>query len=187
MKTLVFFGAARKNGHTKKMVNLFVDNLEGEVTIIDCYREKNISPCIDCRYCWKVRGCAIKDDMQNIYKMIDEADNIVLAAPMYFHSVPGPMKSVLDRCQVYWAGMLRKDHPEKPIKNGAILMVGGAPSFEGQFDGGSIVLRGMLGDFAANHLGTVTLPNSDHDSLETKPEIANEVVELAKRMNTAVI
>ncbi len=185
MKTLAFFGASRKNGQTKKMLELLLSGIEGEKEIIDCYREKNISPCLDCRYCWKVRGCAVKDDMQPIYKKIDEADIIVLAAPMYFHSVPGPMKSVLDRCQVYWAGMLRGDHGILPRKKGAILMVGGAPSFPCQFDGGAIVLQGLLGDLEAEHIGTITLPNSDRDSLETRPDIAEEIKALASKLNGA--
>lgn len=183
MKTLIFFGAARKNGHTKKMVDLFAANLEGDVEIIDCYREKNISPCLDCRYCWKTKGCSVKDDMQEIYNKIETADNIVLASPMYFHSVTGPIKSVIDRLQVYWAGHVRKDMPEKFTRKGAILMVGGAPSFPKQFDGGSIVFNSLLNDLSAENLGTVTLPNSDVDSLETRPDVAQAVVDLAKKMN----
>ncbi len=185
MKTIIFYGAARKNGHTKQMVDLFCEHLEGEVEIIDCYREKNISPCLDCRYCWKVRGCAVKDDMQEYYKKIDAADNIVMASPMYFHCIPGPMKCIIDRLQVYWAAFLRKDHAEKPTKKGAVLMVGGAPDFKNQFEAGRMVLEGVLGDLEAVCLGNVCLPNSDHDSLQTRPDIAKEIIELAQKMNKA--
>ena len=34
MKTLVLFGSARQNGHTRQMLDLFLDNLEGEKEII---------------------------------------------------------------------------------------------------------------------------------------------------------
>lgn len=184
MKTVVFWGAARKNGHTRKMTELFCSKLKGEVEIMDCYREKNISPCIDCRYCWKVQGCAIKDDMQQWYEKIDAADNIILAAPMYFHSIPGPMKSIMDRLQLYWAGTVRGDRPKEITKNGAILMVGGAPSFPNQFEGGKIVLEGILGDLNAKCLGTVCLPNSDIDSLETRQDIGAEIEALAEKINS---
>ncbi len=180
MKTLVFYGSARKNGHTKQMLSLFLNHLEGKAEIVDCYREKNISPCMDCRYCLKTRGCAIKDDMQEIYKKIDAADLIVLAAPMYFHCIPGPMKSVLDRCQLYWAGLVRKDHDLDKPKIGVILMVGGAPDFEKQFTAGEMVLKGLLSDLNAEHMGTVSMPNSDHDSLEIRLDIAEQIIQLAK-------
>ena len=74
--------------------------------------------------------------MQEIYQKLEEADNIILASPMYFHSITGRMKALIDRFQVYWAGHVRGDMPEKPLRKGAILMVGGAPAFENQFLGG---------------------------------------------------
>lgn len=184
MKTLVIIGAARPNGHTRKMVDLFLENLDGEKEIIDAYR-MDVKPCMDCRYCWKTKACVIKDGMQDIYQKIEEADNILLASPMYFHSITGRMKALIDRFQVYWAGHVRGDMPEKPLRKGAILMVGGAPAFENQFLGGELVLKNLLNDLSVQCLGQVCLPNSDRDSLETRPDIAEAVVALAKKMNNA--
>lgn len=180
MKTLVIFGAARKKGQTKEMMDLFLENIEGEVDIVDCYRTK-VSPCVDCRNCWKERKCSINDDMQEIYKKVDAADLIVLASPMYFHSVTGPMKTLLDRFQVYWASEVRKDRPQGFIKKGVILMVGGARSFEGQFDGGAIVLKGLLHDFSAKCEGIVTFANTDRDRVSESEEIKNQLKEIAHK------
>ena len=116
MKTLVITGAARKNGHTNQMVKLFLDTLGGEYTIIDAYRAENIAPCKDCRYCWHKKGCSIHDGMDEVYRLLEEADNVVLASPMYFHSITGKMKALIDRFQVYWAGHVRNDMPEKPLR-----------------------------------------------------------------------
>ena len=185
MKTLVITGAARLKGHTNQMVKLFLDTLGGEYEIIDAYRVKNVGPCVDCRYCWKKKECAIKDGMQEIYKKLEEADNVVLASPIYFHSVTGKMKTLIDRFQGYWAGHVRNDMPKKPVRKGAILMVGGAPSFPNQFLGGELVLKNLLNDLSTECLGEVCLPNSDRDSLETRPEIAQQVVELAEKMKAA--
>ena len=52
MKTLVIMGAARKNGHTRQMVDLFLEHLDGEKEIVDAYRTE-VQPCMDCRFCWK--------------------------------------------------------------------------------------------------------------------------------------
>lgn len=182
MKTLVIMGAARKNGHTSRMVDLFLENLEGEKEVIDAYRTE-VKPCMDCRSCWKNRACVINDGMQDIYKKVEEADNIVLASPMYFHSVTGRMKTLIDRFQVYWAGHVRNDMPDGMLRKGAILLVGGAPSFENQFLGGEIILKNLLKDLSAECLGQVCLPNSDKDSLETRKDIAQQVIALAEKMN----
>lgn len=183
MKTLVLFGSARLKGHTKAMVDLFLENLDGEKEIIDAYRLENVAPCKDCRFCWHKKGCSIKDGMQEIYQKVEEADNIILASPMYFHSITGKLKTLIDRLQVYWAGHVRNDMPEAPVHKGAILMVGGAPAFENQFLGGELVFKNLFNDLSTECLGEVCLPNSDHDSLETRPDIAEAVVALAKKMN----
>ena len=51
--------------------------------------------------------------------------------------------------------------------------------------GGELVLKNLLNDLSTECLGEVCLPNSDHDSLETRPDIARQVVELAEKMKAA--
>lgn len=185
MKTLVLFGSARRNGHTAQMLNLFLEHLGGEYEIIDTYRVKNISPCMDCRYCWKVKGCAIQDGMQEIYRKLEEADNLILASPVYFHSVTGPMKVLIDRFQIYWAGLVRKDKPEGFIRKGAVLMTGGAPPFPDQFLGCEIVLKNLLRDLNTECLGTVCFPNTDKDTLDGREDIRQEIISLADKMRSS--
>ena len=182
MKTLAIIGSARPKGHSRSMLDFLIKELDGEIEIIDAYKTP-IKPCIDCRYCWEKRGCSIKDDMQEIYKKADEADNIILAAPMYFHSVPGPMKILIDRLQVYWAGHLRNDMPEGFVKKGAILMVGGAPAFDNQFLAGEIVMKGVLGDLSADCVGIVTFSNSDKDNPIDSDEIKSSINEITRILN----
>ncbi len=187
MKTLVFYGSARKNGHTKKMLDYLLEQLGDspeEVTVIDAYRS-GIGPCIDCRYCWKKRGCSVKDPMQEVYPLIDEADRIILAAPMYFFSIPGPLKSVVDRCQVYWASRVRGDRPEEYQKIGAALFVGGAPAFDDQFDAGEILAKHWLNDLRARNVGMVTFPDSDQDSIAENAEIRAQLDKLALELKNA--
>jgi multimeric flavodoxin WrbA len=183
MKTLVLHGSARKKGETRSMVDLFLAELgeaAGEVEQIDCYHT-DVAPCIDCRYCWKKRDCSIKDGMQDIYAKVDAADNIIIAAPVYFHSIPGKMKVLVDRFQVYWASQVRGDKPETLSKKGAGLLVGGAPAFENQFLGAQLVVEGILGDFSAENLGFVTFPDTDKKKVAECPETVARIQGLAAR------
>ena len=127
-------------------------------------------------------SCCVKDGMQDIYAKVEEADNLVFASPVYFHSVTGELKRLIDRFQLYWAGHVRGDMSDAPKRQGAVLLVGGAPSFPNQFLGAELVLKNLLGDLSAECVGEVCLDNSDHDSLETRPEVARAVVELARKM-----
>jgi len=183
MKTVVFFGSARKKGHTKAILDHLIERLDGEVVLIDAYREKNIRSCVDCRYCWKVKGCTIKDDMQEVYTHIDEADNLVIASPVYFHSITGELKAIIDRLQVYWAGHFRKDRPASDIRKGAYILVGGAPLFEGQFEGSEIVCRNVLKDMSTTRVGKILFDDSDHVNAKDHPEIIKAVEEIAAKLN----
>lgn len=187
MKTLILFGSPRKNGRTKRMIDLLQNNLEGNVNVIDAYRIKDINPCIDCRYCWTKRGCSIKDGMQEIYKMIDEADNIVIASPVYFHSVTGQLKIIIDRLQVYWSGVLRKDKPKNYIKKGAFLLTGGAPKYKNQFLGTEIVCKSVFDAIVVKCVGEVLFSNTDEDDLEDRPDIEKKIIEISKELNKKIV
>lgn len=49
----------------------------------------------------KEYNCGIKDDMESIHKKMLEADGIILAAPVYIATVPGQVKTFIDRCRTF--------------------------------------------------------------------------------------
>jgi multimeric flavodoxin WrbA len=182
--TLVLYGSARKKGQTKAMLDLFLQALgkkAGTVEIIDCYRTE-VSPCIDCRHCWKERRCAIQDGMREIYDKVDAADNIIIAAPVYFNSLPGKMKVLIDRFQMFWASEVRGDKPKELTKKGAGLIVGGAPFFNGQFTGSEVVITGLFDDFRAENLGIVTFSDTDNRKVDDDADTRQAIQRLAERL-----
>ena len=78
MKTLILNGSPRENGDTVSLIKIATEKIVGEYKLINAYR-CNISPCVDCRYCWDHTGCAIEDEMQEVYSYIQECDNILIA------------------------------------------------------------------------------------------------------------
>ncbi len=71
----------------------------------------NLGPCLGCLGCWtKTPGrCVQRDDMDRIYRAISEADVIIESFPLYFYGIPGPLKTMTDRCLPYtkaygWSG-----------------------------------------------------------------------------------
>lgn len=64
--------------------------------------ELNIGGCRACKGCWKRKGsCILEDDMEAVQTALEEADVLVMAAPMYWSSVPSAMKAVIDRMYQY--------------------------------------------------------------------------------------
>lgn len=127
MQTLIINGSPRKNGGTATLISELKKQLIGHVTIINTYYA-NISPCIDCRHCWTHSKCAIDDEMQNVYQLIDNADNIVLASPIYFGELTGSLLQWASRLQYIWVSKNFRNEfvlKEKSRYGGVILVDGG--------------------------------------------------------------
>ena len=102
MRTLILFGSPRKRGNTITLLRPFIDELEkngSDVELLDVY-ESDIAGCKACFGCQKDKDrvyCIINDDMQPVLKAMEEADLIVVAAPIHSFGLPGPVKTAFDR------------------------------------------------------------------------------------------
>lgn len=125
MKTLMLNGSPRKNGNTSRLIDMITDKIAGEYKIVDAYK-CNVSPCLDCRYCWKNYGCAVDDEMQEIYEYIQDCDNVLIASPLHFSELTGKLLVIGSRLQTYFcARFFRKEEPILKPKKGAVILVGG--------------------------------------------------------------
>lgn len=52
--------------------------------------------------------CAIHDDMTDVRKHLDAADELIVVSPVYFASVPAQLKCLMDRLQPYYWSNLRQ-------------------------------------------------------------------------------
>ena len=65
-------------------------------------RDVDFAPCNGCEACRETGKCVIDDGMTEIYPLLTGVDHIIVAAPVYFMSVPGRFKCMVDRCQALW-------------------------------------------------------------------------------------
>lgn len=125
MKTLIFNGSPREQGDTTFLVKTFLERLQGENLVVRAYGAE-IQPCTDCRYCWTNDGCVIQDEMQQVYQFIEDCDCILMASPIYFSELTGPLLSVASRLQMYFcARHFRKISLIQKAKIGGVILVGG--------------------------------------------------------------
>ena len=124
MKTLLINGSPRKNGNTVALIRELKVHLEGEIIEISAFYS-GIAPCTDCRGCWKTARCVVRDGMDVIYE--DDFDNVVIASPVYFGTMPGAMLSLLSRMQPWHVATHFLNEPlvQRPKKAAAIITAGG--------------------------------------------------------------
>ena len=102
MRVLILDGGPKKDaGNTMALTRAFVSGFPADAAIkTEHLYEKNIRPCAGCFSCWtKTPGkCVIADDMQALYRSLEEADIIIQSFPLYFYGMPAVMKGLIDRC-----------------------------------------------------------------------------------------
>lgn len=131
-RVLCILGSPRKDGLSTAMADAALQALGGTVTRFDCYAHAPL-PCDDCRFCHTTAACS-KGDLDEFYALLEQADVLLFAAPVYNRSFPAPMKALLDRLQRYWAArFVRGERP--PIsrpKRTLLLTAGGSSRADGE-------------------------------------------------------
>ena len=168
MNILVLNGSPRPNGNTRKMVDAFTEgaiSASHQVNVVNVC-QKNIKGCIACEYCHtKGHGtCVQKDDMQEVYSFLKEADMLVLASPIYYHGISGQLKCTIDR--FYSAA-----YPAKPprLKKIAMFLSSGDADM---YDGAMFSFEGdFLGYLKLENMGVFTAHGNENGSAEKLDEI----------------
>jgi multimeric flavodoxin WrbA len=105
LKVLGIAGSPRRGGNTDILLNEVLKGAASrgaEVKTI-VLSDLDFVTCKHCDGCLKTGKCVIQDDMQMIYREMEDADRIVLASPIQFMGVTAQMKAMIDRCQALWA------------------------------------------------------------------------------------
>ncbi len=101
MELLGIYGSPRKGGNTDTMLDHFLAGAESEgASVAKVYvRRLKIQGCLGCGGCDETGTCVVDDDMSQVYPLFHRCPRIVVAAPIYFYGIPGPLKSLIDRSQ----------------------------------------------------------------------------------------
>lgn len=122
MNILVLNGSPRKEGNTAAMVEAFAEGAReaGHTVWSVAVCQKKIAGCLACEYCHtKGNGeCIQKDDMQEVYPLLNQAEMIVLASPIYYHGFTGQLQCAINRIYAL-------DKP-KNLRKAALIMSSGS-------------------------------------------------------------
>lgn len=178
METLIFHGSPRENGDTAALLKLLQGALSGESRVVRAY-DGGILPCIDCRACWERGGCAIKDGWQEVDAVLRRCDSVVIASPIYFSELTGPLLSVLSRLQQYYCATAFRGEafPFKGKRGGLILTGGG--------DGG-VTRAEQTALTLLHHMGcrelfpTILCHDTNRTPADKEPGVGEQITELGK-------
>ncbi len=99
LKIIAICGSPRIESNTEYFTQFTLDKIaaQGVDTELINMRDKNVAPCVGCYKCSKSAECAQKDDFQELFEKMREADGIILGSPVYHGAVTPQLKALLDR------------------------------------------------------------------------------------------
>ncbi len=147
VKVLGIMGSPRREGNSEILLDRALEGAAaaGAETRKLRLTGLEISGCTECNDCYEEGCCSTADDMDRVYRALEWADRILLAAPIFFMGLPSQAKAMIDRTQRYWAlkYILHKPFPRPPgapPRYGSFIGVG-ATRGNRLFDGAILTLR----------------------------------------------
>ena len=146
MLVLGLYGSPRKGGNTDQLLDKALEGsaAEGAQTKRIYARRVKVAGCLECGGGGKTGVCVQKDDMVDIYPLLEEAGAIIMAAPVFFYSPPAQVKAIIDRGQACWAmRLLTKTREQRKTYNSGMgyLIATGATKGKKLFDCTKLVAR----------------------------------------------
>ena len=100
MKTVIINGSPRVNGNCALVIERFAGSLENEGIETEVLQvgSADIKGCRGCGGCVKDFSCVMHGDgFHELADKVYEAEGLLIVAPVYFDSMPGQLKTFLDR------------------------------------------------------------------------------------------
>lgn len=159
MHILVINGSPKGDkSNTYRLTSAFLDGmmLQGEHDVKTVMTKKlDIRPCLGCFACWnKTPGtCCIRDDMADVIGNMLWADLIIWSFPLYYFSVPGPLKNLMDRQLPMTLPFMSEDaesggHPSRYDMSGkrhVVISTCGFYTAKGNYDGVNAMFDHLCG------------------------------------------
>jgi len=98
-KLLIITSSLRKDSNSDLLADAFAKGAEeaGNPVETISLKGKEIRCCTGCLACQKTERCSLKDDAAEIVEKVKRADVLGFASPVYYYSVSGQLKTLLDR------------------------------------------------------------------------------------------
>ncbi len=132
----------------------------------------SMRPCVACGPDATTGYCIFHDDLDRVYALLERAHAVVVGSPVYFDTVSGPLKILIDRCNCITPLITLADGKQdfvplwKRTRRAAFVT---ACSSNHQHELAERVVRGYLKWVGAKWEETVVWKHADND-LGTAPE-----------------
>ncbi len=162
----------RKGGNSEALAEQFQKGAEevgNKVTTIHL-RDIDLQFCRGCLSCLKTAKCVLPDCVNAVLPVIQNADVLVFATPVYYYSMCGQLKTFLDRLNPLYG----RNHSFKKIYLIMTAAEGDRSAMEGTIQGvegwidcfDGVKLSGIIYGVGADAIGTIQKTKAYADAYE---------------------
>lgn len=110
-KVLILSSSPRKGGNSDLLCDEFMRGSKEKGHDVEkiFISQRKINYCTGCGVCNSTHKCVQNDDMAKILNKMIATDIIVLATPVYFYSMVGQLKTLIDRTVARYKDISNKD------------------------------------------------------------------------------
>ena len=183
MKVLGIYGSPRKGGNSDRLLDRALEGAgSAGAEIFRIYvRDLKMTGCIECGGCDKTGKCVVKDDMQEVYPRLEEADVIFVSTPIFFYGVTAQLKALIDRGQAEWSRKMLGKSPDGRDRKGFLIAVG-ATRGQNLFEGAQLTLRYFFDALNMTYQGGIFFRRLEKKTAaEESPEALQEAFNLGRK------
>jgi NAD(P)H-dependent FMN reductase len=112
-KVIGLLGSPLSDGNTAKLLDRALKGAEDAGCTVEKIEVGSLDfqACQEMLFCKDHDTCIIDDDMQQLYPKFKEMDLLILATPIMTMGIPGKLKSLMDRFQVFFMAKYMRKKP----------------------------------------------------------------------------
>lgn len=178
---LVLTGSPRKGGNSDLIAEAFMNGARDSGHTVNKFETafKQIQGCRACKACWSTEtACIFKDGFTELEPILEEADLIVFATPLYWFGMSSQLKAAVDRFYAYM-----RDNCRRPLKiTESVLLTCGGDKESEIFDGIIGTYKRMVHYMKWTDKGIIAVPDvydigdiKKTDALERAEELGKTI------------
>jgi len=166
-KIIALLGSPLSDGNTAKLLDRAIKGAEDAGCTVEKIEVGSLDfqGCTEMMFCKDHETCIMDDDMQQIYPKFKEMDSLIIATPIMTMGIPGKLKSMMDRFQVfYMAKYMRKKSfiakERRAERRGLFICISGMKVAD-VFVGAKLTVRGFFDTIDCQYTDELLISDMD--------------------------
>jgi multimeric flavodoxin WrbA len=177
-KVIGLLGSPLSKGNTAALLDQALKGAEDA----GCTVEKilvpflDFEPCMEIFFCKEHEACEMEDELTPLYPKFRELDGLIIATPIMTMGIPGKLKSLMDRFQVFFMAKYVRKSPlvpkEKRNSRLALFIAISGMKVPGVFDGARATVAAFCDIIDCRLIGELLVPDMDTImDIHTRPDL----------------